>query len=274
MQVIAARVTNASRHALPSNRAWAIKRIGSVLIRSDTQTGKNVAKKKSLEADADIRELILEAAKERFVALGLEKTSVRAIGDRANVNSAMLGYYFGSKEALFREIVGSIAGSLSVFRLRELTMLRDQQAGPIPLKCIFRAYAEPILLQDHPLQRDAQVYLRLVGRLYAEPSDPLAAFIQAQFTDVQRTYISEIARTAPYLDTSAIAFRFSMMVGAMTFLGARMDVIELLSGPGAHPDSENVLDRFASDWATMMSAPSQAPSAGVDAEHTRTFTPV
>jgi AcrR family transcriptional regulator len=48
--------------------------------------------------------LIMEAAEKLFAEKGFAGTSVRDISDEANVNLAMISYYFGSKEKLMETI--------------------------------------------------------------------------------------------------------------------------------------------------------------------------
>jgi AcrR family transcriptional regulator len=214
-----------------------------------------MAKKKIAEPAAGMRERILEAAKEQFAEHGLERASVRAITDRAKANSSMLGYYFGSKDELFQEVIGAIVGGLVRHRLAALDLLRDQHPDGIPLASLFRAYAEPVLTTGHPLERDVAVYLRFFGRLYTEPSDRLRKLVQSQLTNIQQVYIEEIGRSAPHLDTATLSFRFGLMMGSLTLLGARVGVIELLSdGAVDCARSQDILDRFANDYAALFAA--------------------
>ena len=53
----------------------------------------------------DKREIILSTAMKLFGQKGFEGTSVREIASGADVNPAMISYYFGSKEKLFRDLV-------------------------------------------------------------------------------------------------------------------------------------------------------------------------
>ena len=48
---------------------------------------------------------IIDAAVELFAEKGFEGTSIRDIATKANVNLAMINYYFGSKEKLFECMV-------------------------------------------------------------------------------------------------------------------------------------------------------------------------
>lgn len=54
---------------------------------------------------ADTRDRILNAAREEFSERGYEKTSVRGIAKAADVDSALVHHYFGTKEQVFEAAV-------------------------------------------------------------------------------------------------------------------------------------------------------------------------
>jgi AcrR family transcriptional regulator len=54
---------------------------------------------------AATREAILEAATRRFAAQGYERNGAREIAADAGVTAALVNRYFGSKEALFAEVI-------------------------------------------------------------------------------------------------------------------------------------------------------------------------
>lgn len=53
----------------------------------------------------DKKDQIIEAAEKLFAAGGFDSTSVRDICQEAEVNVAMVNYYFGSKEGLLKEMI-------------------------------------------------------------------------------------------------------------------------------------------------------------------------
>lgn len=55
------------------------------------------------------RRALLAAAADLFTEHGYDRTSVRAIADRAGVNQALLFRYFGSKDALFARVAAERA---------------------------------------------------------------------------------------------------------------------------------------------------------------------
>lgn len=62
----------------------------------------------------DARETILSTAMKLFGEKGFEGTSVRDIAKAAEVNLAMISYYFGSKEKLFEQVVEYKSSSIRV----------------------------------------------------------------------------------------------------------------------------------------------------------------
>ena len=62
--------------------------------------------------DPEARAKILTAAEELFASRGFAGTSVRDIARSAAVNSAMIHYYFGNKEGLYRAIIESAAHTI------------------------------------------------------------------------------------------------------------------------------------------------------------------
>lgn len=60
---------------------------------------------------AEKQQHILEVAEQLFSEKGFEGTSVRDIANNAQVNLAMISYYFGSKEKLFNALIEWRAGT-------------------------------------------------------------------------------------------------------------------------------------------------------------------
>jgi AcrR family transcriptional regulator len=67
----------------------------------------------------DTRRRILNTALPMFATLGFEGTSTRALAEHAGVNLPAIQYYFGSKEGLYRAVIG------------EITSFIEAQVGPI-----------------------------------------------------------------------------------------------------------------------------------------------
>ena len=64
-----------------------------------------VERRTQAERRAASEAALLSAAAELIAERGIERTSLRSIGDRAGASRAMPGYHFGSKEALIERLV-------------------------------------------------------------------------------------------------------------------------------------------------------------------------
>tara|TARA_B100001063_G_scaffold142764_1_gene133386 strand:- start:68 stop:727 length:660 start_codon:yes stop_codon:yes gene_type:complete len=57
------------------------------------------------QQNLDVRQLLIEHARDLFVVQPYDKVSTRLIAERAGVNIAMIRYYFGSKAGLFEAML-------------------------------------------------------------------------------------------------------------------------------------------------------------------------
>src|SRR5579885_3057796 len=80
------------------------------------------------------RQAILDRAADVFAESGFGRASVREITGRAGVNQAAINYHFGSKEALYREVLRlAIAASA----MPRFSMRRRLIAFPARRRCAF-----------------------------------------------------------------------------------------------------------------------------------------
>lgn len=60
----------------------------------------------------DARSALVAAARKKFVTKPYDKVSIRELADLAGVNSAMIKYYFQSKEGLYKAMVLEVTGQV------------------------------------------------------------------------------------------------------------------------------------------------------------------
>lgn len=91
------------------------------------------------------RQRLLYAARDLFAQHGYEGTSVRDITSRAKVNLGAITYHFGSKEALFHAVIGTIAGPL----VEAVTRAAGEGGTPLErVEAMTRAVGQHV--QAHP----------------------------------------------------------------------------------------------------------------------------
>lgn len=102
----------------------------------------------SREDAQDIRQQIMDSAIELFARQGYAATSIRQIADTVGVNTAMIHYYFGNKEALLHEtleqVLEPLAHAVAEMKQKKMAPLRDI------ISLLFGAFSQkphlPILL--------------------------------------------------------------------------------------------------------------------------------
>jgi AcrR family transcriptional regulator len=143
---------------------------------------------------ADTRQEILAAARAEFAARGYENTSMRAIARAAEVNSALLHHYFGTKDQLFlaaldfplqpRELIGRVIGgerdSVGERLVRFALGLLDDPAARERVLAVLRAAAT-----------NEQMARLLRGFMVREVVGPIAAALDAPRPDLR----AELAMT-------------------------------------------------------------------------------
>lgn len=114
------------------------------------------------EIQLDTRQRLLEAAAQVFAEKGFHAASVRDIVERAGANVAAVNYHFGSKEALYLEVLRGTCRS-SKDRFGGL-----QHDGPPEerIRRFVRGFLEHLLSDTDPMQ--ARIFMR-------ELSDPTSA---------------------------------------------------------------------------------------------------
>lgn len=89
---------------------------------------------------------IIDAAQRLFAEGGFEGTSVRDIAKEADVNVAMISYYFGSKEKLLEAIVERHSSEI---RTRLENLLLNTDMGPLAkIECLIDAYLDKYFIQQ------------------------------------------------------------------------------------------------------------------------------
>ena len=76
------------------------------------------------------KQLIIERIADHLLAEGLNKTGLRLLAQVAGTSDRMLIYYFGSKEALLDEVLGTIAANVTV-HLDALLGAQPRPAGEL-----------------------------------------------------------------------------------------------------------------------------------------------
>ena len=211
------------------------------------------------ERGAGTKERLLEAAERLFADAGIEAASLRAITSAAGANLAAVHYHFGSKDGLAEAVFERRVKPLNAERLALLDRAEDTAKGQFPaLEAILTAFLEPAIRRSRePEHAD---FIRLMGRMYSEPSGSVQQRIARHFGDVIRRFTAALERALPDLSSAEVFWRFHFVVGVLVHSVADPARIEKLSGGLCDPSDTSALTRrlvrFLS--AGMRAAPTTA----------------
>ncbi len=173
------------------------------------------------------RTRLLDVAEQLFAERGIDATSLRAITATAGANLASVNYHFGSKDALFREVVARRLGPINAERLRLLEEAKCQAAdGNPPLESVLSAFLAPALHLQSQRPQEGKNIMNLMGRLYSDPrADELKKLFYGEFKEVFQRFTSALKHAAPDVADDEIIWRFFFVVGAMAHLMSAGDVL-------------------------------------------------
>ena len=183
----------------------------------------------TIKQDSSTKERILDAAEKLFMERGFVATSMRMITAKAKVNLAAVNYHFGSKEELIKAIFSRRLGPLNRERIAHLDALEQAAAGkPLTPEQILEAYVSFALhLGRDPLQGGA-VFLRLLGRVFAEPPGYMKTFLSEQYRGVVRRFKTAFTRALPHLPEEELVWRMHFMFGVVAYTMAGNDALQLI----------------------------------------------
>jgi AcrR family transcriptional regulator len=182
------------------------------------------------ETGADTKQRILDAAEGLFAERGIGATSLRAVIAAAGVNLAAVHYHFGSKEALLAAVVQRRIEPLNQQRLELLEGLeREAGDGSPVLEKLVEAFVVPPLRLCQDPQR-GEMFMKLMGRLLAEPELFFQRIAGSQFAEVRERFVSAIRKALPHLTPEEIMWRLMFAIGAMAHAMRTAPWIPLASG--------------------------------------------
>jgi AcrR family transcriptional regulator len=207
---------------------------------------------------ADTKERILDAAEGLFAERGIGATSLRAVIAAAGVNLAAVHCHFGSKEALLAAVVQRRIEPLNQQRLELLDELEQERGrGPTIEKLVEIFVAPPLRLCQDP-QR-GEMFMKLMGRLLAEPELFFQRIASSQFAEVRERFANAIGKALPHLTPEEIIWRLMFAVGAMAHAMRTGPWISLASGGTCRQASaEETIGRLVRFLTGGLRAPMEA----------------
>jgi AcrR family transcriptional regulator len=166
------------------------------------------------ESGLSSREKLVKSAESLFASKGFREVSVREIAAHAGVNSALVGYYFRGKQALFNEVYRAHAAPLAQERINRLATITSKKRKP-SLEEVLKAWVIPWLRVGTDLQ-DKAIHVRFTANLSMERWENTKR--AAPFTQRMHTaFLNALQECLPSLSRETILWRLNFLMGAITF---------------------------------------------------------
>lgn len=202
------------------------------------------------------RENILDIAEIEFASRGFTGTSLRDIAERAEVNQAMINYYFGTKQQLFEEVFKRRGLQISQRRNELLDTLEKGAKAPNINSLVHAFLAPAFAMRDEG--PGGLAFVRLQARLHFEPEELAINLRRDVYDQSTRRYVQAFIRVLPKVDPADIYWRMTFMIGSLVYMLSGLYRIEDIS-EGKYRGgviSEEVIDRMASFMVSGLEAPS------------------
>lgn len=189
-----------------------------------------------------------------FAERGVDGVTVREIAAASGQkNHGAVGYYFGSKEALVREIVMDGAIALDKRRTAELDAL-EAVGGPRRIRDIVDILIFPVIALDD------DYYVRFIVMLSMSHRDMMMDAIEERWNSAYRRCLDHLRKLMPPMP-AALQNQRLMFMGA--YLGSVLAARQrsLADRSRQHPtwDSDHSLEHFAQSLTTVLEAPVRLP---------------
>lgn len=175
-----------------------------------------------------LRARILDCAEKLFAEHGFHGTSIRDIASAADVQLALVGYHYGTKEDLLDSVLGRRATVLHAERMEALATARERHGhGPIPISELFEGYTSCFLARASRREGGWRSYSTLVASLANTAA--WGPMVSKHYDDAARAYIAELERSCPGADPELVHQGFFFMIAVMVAVCSRPGRIERLS---------------------------------------------
>jgi AcrR family transcriptional regulator len=212
------------------------------------------------ETGASSRDRLLESAGVLFAAKGFSEVSVREIAAHAGVNSALVGYYFRGKQALFNEVYRSYASPLAHERTKRLAAISGKNRRP-SIEEVLKAWLIPWLQLEDGIGKNV-LHVHFMAFLSEERWEHTEK--ASSFTSRTHNAFIKVLQDCrlPHLSRETLIWRLHFLAGAVVF-GIRVPgPLKAVSKGRCDPhDFEAVFDQILPYAVAGFCAPEPPPHA-------------
>jgi AcrR family transcriptional regulator len=214
--------------------------------------------KRKPSADSDTKEKIIQTAIGLFAKYGLGSVSLRQITKEAKVNSALMHYYFGTKEDFYDAIFARCLKPINEQRRAKLAAIEKSKSGRLKIADVIRAWAEPVL-ENEVSHHHPTIMLRLYGDISVQPDTMFRKTTEYYSRETFALFQVAFKRALSHLGEHEATWRFFMMVSIVRNVCLDPHLLrQLTSGRSSIDNIGTFLNELIDNTARAMQAPGVA----------------
>ncbi len=155
---------------------------------------------------------ILLAAEKLFAKRGYHAVTIRQIAEEAGVPLALVGYYYGPKQALFHAIFAHWNSTIEE-RVNALRAVPLDAGDPNTLPAIIEAFIGPVLRLRS--SSEGEYYALLVARELYHATDEADQVLRAFFDPLAHAFIDALHLALPGSTRAQVAWVYQFALGAL-----------------------------------------------------------
>lgn len=172
---------------------------------------------------------IIDCAEKLFALHGPDGVTVRALAKEAKVDPALVHYYFGDMEAVFRTVFHRKADLINPIRNRVMDEYMSAHGAKPTVEGVFEAFLRPVFETIWSDPKNWTHYVAIVGYANASPFGGRKIMREAYDVTVHR-FIDLLRQLAPEVPAKEIYWFYHLMSGSLSVSLAQTGRIDALSG--------------------------------------------
>ena len=190
-------------------------------------------KSNGLNKGEKTRILLLNTAERLFGQNGVTATSLREVMKVADVNMAMVHYYFKNKDGLLDAILERRLVPINQARLNLLGQYALEAGGqPLGMDDIIKAYVEPFIRLRDKADEGGVDFLKLFAWLRMEPNFTYHQLMKKHLSDSLRAFQKELNRSLPNKSDEELNWQWAFLGGTVVMTITLMDQIDWFNDEG------------------------------------------
>ena len=205
---------------------------------------RSVGRRPKTEGGSETAPVILDAAEKLFSIHGFHGVTVRAVAVECGVDSALVHYYFGTKQALFDAVFARRTAMINQDRLDAMLRYEEECGDKMTVEGVAAAFLMPLL--DRARHRDPgwKNYFALLG-LVNNSRGWGADTMTSNFDPVVRRFIGLLQRVLPQAATEDLFYSYHFLTGALCLTLSDTGRLDRLSeGSASSSDMDAIAPRM------------------------------